>query len=82
MAEHGTYARYNTGKCRCVPCKAANRRKQQELVIKLHQKPEDLIPHGLNGYRNYGHRCLVCKEANAAACGVNMDKWRAKYLKE
>lgn len=25
MSQHGTYSRYTNGRCRCLPCKKANR---------------------------------------------------------
>lgn len=46
--------------CRCPDCTAANAEYQAALKARLSQTDPALIPHGRNGYENYGCRCPVC----------------------
>ncbi len=61
---HGTVSEYNNHKCRCAPCREANReyrRKRRTLYIADKERTPD---HGTrNEYSNYGCRCDKCREA-------------------
>lgn len=61
----GTRYGYIRG-CRCADCTQANTEYHKKLTARLAQTPFGQIPHGLNGYGNYGCRCQVCLDANAA----------------
>lgn len=63
LAKHGTVTRYYTLKCRCEKCRKAAREYMRTLRTKLKTTPK--IPHGLNGYENYGCRCSKCVKAKA-----------------
>jgi hypothetical protein len=64
--------------CTCRECGAT-----LALQIRLHAVPQEIgrgrIPsddprHGLNGYRNHGCRCEICRRAGVAA----MQAWRQR----
>lgn len=54
-----TYSRYHAG-CRCEGCLAAGREHRRRGL------PGGDPRHGLNGYVNFGCRCVECRAANAA----------------
>jgi thymidine kinase len=63
IAKHGTVTRYYTLKCRCDKCRKTARDYMRALRSKL--KTDTKIPHGVNGYENYGCRCSRCVKAKA-----------------
>lgn len=60
---HGRYTRYTKCGCRCGPCTAAQREFMRKWRRRNDKRPELEVPHGVNGYENYGCRCDVCEEA-------------------
>ena len=81
---HGTYVCYVKRKCRCEPCRLANRettRRARERRAWLAALGDDRVVHGLDStYSNYGCRCDPCKEAHRVA--MRRYKIRARVTKK
>jgi len=75
MSAHGTYSRYNHGRCRCVDCKTANADYHGNLRSKLRLRPLADVPHGTTGgYGNWSCRCDDC-------CAVHRVAMAAAYAR-
>jgi phage FluMu protein Com len=67
--EHGTYAKYATGRCRCPQCKTANNEYHAERRrinrARVAEDPTVIPRHGTpTSYTYWGCRCPACTEAN------------------
>jgi len=76
---HGTVWAYNKHKCRCDPCKAAKKVKDQRLKAnrkrRLAEEPTS-VPHGTSfAYGKFGCRCDACVSAQSE----QMKEWRAAH---
>lgn len=58
---HGTAGGYSNHKCRGPLCRRAWADYTQDLRKRRALRPASKIPHGVNGYRNYGCRCGICR---------------------
>lgn len=66
LAPHGSITRYFTQKCRCARCRKTAREYTRGWREKNKLLPAKQIPHGINGYENYGCRCKVCSTSKLA----------------
>lgn len=57
---------YRHNKCRRPECRVLNNEYMRQWRISKQETLMSAVPHGLNGYRNYGCRCPVCVTAKAA----------------
>lgn len=63
---HGTRGAYTNGRCRCEPCRAANRKYMRRYTKRYRRIPARVLRsmHGRTGtYTNYGCRCRRCRAA-------------------
>lgn len=64
------------GETPCDACVEGNRLEAQQGRERRAQTPFDQIPHGENGFTNYGCRCEICTEANKQRCARDRRKRR------
>lgn len=68
--QHGTRYAWFTGGCRCEECaegRRANDRARRQRRKERAKADPSIIPHGKNGYADYGCRCDICHQYHLEA---------------
>ncbi|SHX67012.1 Uncharacterised protein [Mycobacteroides abscessus subsp. abscessus] len=63
---HGTPNGYNNHRCRCGPCREANRVSHAEYMQRIRAEETILGRHGTSLCYDSGCRCDVCRESHNA----------------